>query len=483
MAKPTLVFARAGNAQAIVSWQASPGSNASTIYVVTPNPGSISVTTAASVLVATVTGLTNGVSYTFTVKAKNGTFTGPASAPSNVVIPTTWTRQFGAGTQTRANSVSSDSSDNSGVYVVGNVNGALPGQTYSGGTDAFLSKYNPSGTLLWQHQFGSSEEDNAFGVSASPSDQSVYVVGSTNGALPGQKSSGGSDAFLSKYDALGTLLWPRQFGSPSMDSATGVSADLKGDAYVAGWTDGTLPGQTSVGGRDAFLSRYDPSGSELWTRQFGTSTEDSGSGVSADNVGNVYLVGYTTGTLPGQISAGNTDAFLSKYDASGAPLWTRQFGSGQDDYGYGVAADSFGNVYVAGWTGGTLPLQASAGGADAFLRKYDASGNVVWTSQFGTSGNDAGYSVSADNFGNVYIVGYTSGALPGQIGAGDIDAFLRMYGTAGNYVWTRQFGSSAHDEAWGVSADNFGNVYAVGWTFGALPGQISAGGINAFLLK
>ena len=86
-----------------------------------------------------------------------------------------------------------------------------------------------------------------------------------------------------------------------------------------------------------------------WTRQLGTSSNDSSSGVSADGLGNVYISGSTEGSLGGA-NAGLQDAFVSKYDAAGNFLWTRQLGTTNGDYSYGVSADGLGNVYISGAT-------------------------------------------------------------------------------------------------------------------------------------
>ncbi|MGH2829382.1 MAG: SBBP repeat-containing protein, partial [Actinomycetota bacterium] len=103
--------------------------------------------------------------------------------------------------------------------------------------------------------------------------------------------------------------------------------------------------------------------------------------------------------------------------------WTRQFGTASSDYASGVAADGSGNVYVAGTTGDTLPGQTSSGDYDVYLRRYDASGNGVWTRQFGSASYDAAFGVAVDGLGNVSVAGLTLGALPGQTSSGDADAF------------------------------------------------------------
>ena len=159
-----------------------------------------------------------------------------------------------------------------------------------------------------------------------------------------------------------------------------------------------------------------------WTRQFGTSEFDRAQVVSADASG-IYVFGATGGTLPGQTSAGGNDVFVRKYDAAGNEVWTRQFGSASSDEALGISVDASG-IYVSGDTAGTLPGQTSAGGTDGFVRKYDADGTEVWTLQFGTSSVEftVGISVAASG---IYVAGGTAGTLPGQAAnAGDFDAFV-----------------------------------------------------------
>ena len=215
--------------------------------------------------------------------------------------------------------------------------------------------------------------------------------------------------------------WTRQFGTSEFDRAQVVSADASG-IYVFGATGGTLPGQTSAGGNDVFVRKYDAAGNEVWTRQFGSASSDEALGISVDASG-IYVSGDTAGTLPGQTSAGDFDAFVRKYDADGTEVWTRQFGTSNVDLAAKISIDASG-IYVAGFAGGTLPGQTSAGGTDGFVRKYDADGTEVWTLQFGTSSVEftVGISVAASG---IYVAGGTAGTLPGQAAnAGDFDAFV-----------------------------------------------------------
>jgi len=216
-----------------------------------------------------------------------------------------------------------------------------------------------------------------------------------------------------------------------------------------------------------------------WIRQFGSGAGDYGYSVAADMTG-VYVVGSTDGTLPRQTTAGLTDAFVRKYDASGNEQWTRQFGSASYEELYGVAVDATG-VYVVGYALGALPGQSFGGIQDAFVRKYDANGTEVWTRQFGSASSDVAFAATVDATG-IYVGGRTSGTLPGQTSAGAEDAFVRKYDGSGNEQWTRQFGSATYDSAGGVAVDATG-VYLGGDTLGTLPGQTSTGLSDAFVVK
>src|SRR5215212_8253297 len=387
-------------------------------------------------------------------------------------------RQFGTSSNDIANDVFADSSR--GVYVVGTTGGTFPGQTDEGNIDAFIRKYNADGDEEWTRQFGTSEGATANGVSADSSG-GVYVVGFTNGELPGQTDEGGADAFIRKYNSEGDEEWTRQFGTSSHDIANDVFADSSRGVYVVGTTEGTFPGQTDEGEADAYIRKYNSEGDEEWTRQFGTSEIDVANDVFADSSRGVYDVGATGGTL--QEDEPIADAFISKYNADGDEEWTRQFGTSEGATANGVSADSSGGVYVVGFTNGELPGQTDEGIRDAFISKYNADGDEEWTRQFGTSGIDDASGVSADSSGGVYVVGTMDSGDPLPAGE-EADAYIRKYNSEGDEEWTRQFGTSSFDIALGVSADSSGGVYVAGYTGGTFPGQINEGGeTDAFFAK
>lgn len=163
-----------------------------------------------------------------------------------------------------------------------------------------------------------------------------------------------------------TVEWIRQFGTSSVDVAEGISVGDGGNIYVTGRTGGNLDG-ANVGGDDAFLIKYDASGAVLWTRQLGTSSADKAFGVSVDTGGNAYITGYTEGSVGGA-NAGGWDGFLTKYNGSGVELWSTLLGTTSTEEAFGISVDVGGIAYITGWTGGSFG-GPNAGSDDAFIAK------------------------------------------------------------------------------------------------------------------
>jgi len=401
----------------------------------------------------------------------------PAAAPAPDVA---WVLEFGSPEWDRGNGIGVDGSGN--VIVAGAREGAAPGQTSAGSWDAFAVKFSPSGGGLWSYQAGSSGSDGALAMAVDASGNTI-LAGHTDGTLPGETNAGYDDAWVRKLSPAGVELWTRQFGSPQPDWAFGVTTDGSGNVIVAGGTDSALPDQTPAGLQDAWVRVFSAAGIELWTQQFGSPAADRATGVTVDGSGNIIVVGRTEGALPDQINAGSWDAFARKLSPSGTELWTTQFGSPAPDLALAVAADASGNIFVAGNTYGFLPEETQAGSGDAFVRKLSPAGTEFWTRQFGTVLSDEASGIAVDFAGNAFVAGITEGTLPGQTSAGSADAFVRKFSPAGVELWTHQFGSPAADLAFGVAVDGTVNVFVVGHTYGAFPGQTNAGSWDAFVLS
>jgi hypothetical protein len=172
----------------------------------------------------------------------------------------------------------------------------------------------------------------------------------------------------------------------------------------------------------------------LWVEQFGTRADDETFHLAADAGGTSFVVGRTFGGLPGFTSAGASDAFVFGHDSDGAPVWTSQFGTPGDDVATGVATNAGGAVYVVGGVDGALPGKASRGSWDAFARKYRPDGTVAWTKQFGTSGYDIATAVAVHGRG-IYLASLWDGGGSG---------ILLRYSASGTVRWKRHVPAGFH---------------------------------------
>ena len=209
--------------------------------------------------------------------------------------------------------------------------------------------------------------------------------------------------------------WTVQLGSTGLDNARSLAPDGAGGVFVGGTTEAglTMPAQ---GGPDAWVARYDKDGGLLWLEQVGSLGVDEVWASACDHAGGVVVAGSTTGDLGGT-NAGLSDAWIARYDGIGNLLWTRQLGSNGNDRAQGLACGPSGELFVVGLTEGTLG-SSSAGGQDAWVARYDNSGNQLWLQQIGTPALDHACAVETDGVGGLFIAGATGGDSLGGVRKG-----------------------------------------------------------------
>jgi len=336
-----------------------------------------------------------------------------------------WTKQLVTSNRLfdQGSSLFFDSSGN--IYVTGWTGGGLDGNTNMGGYDIFLIKFNSSGTKQWTEQLGTSSLEIGLGVTTDSSGN-IYVTGYTKGGgLDGNTNFGGYDIFLVKFNSSGIKQWTKQLGTSSTEFGRDLTTDLLGNIYVPGFTRGGLDGNTNSGGKDIFLVKYNSSGTKIWTKQLGTSKDEDGYQVTTDSTGHIYMTGYTDGDLDGNTSSGGRDIFLIKFNSSGTKIWTKQLGTSKDEEAFDVTIDSSGNIYISGYTEGGLDGNTNSGKSDIFLVKYNSSGTKQWTKQLGTSSKDIGLGLTTDSTGHIYMTGTTEGGLDGNANLNGIRCYIR----------------------------------------------------------
>ena len=314
-------------------------------------------------------------------------------------------------------------------------------------------------------------------------------------------ATGYHGAFLSKINPEGDFQWAKTWG-PITDetsiNARDVVVDPSGGVYVTGYFSGIVdfdpgPGQDfrqSDFSTDIFLSKFDTEGNFQWVRVWGgADNSDDAWSLAVGNSGNVFVTGRFQDTVdfdPGdgvdEHTANGRDVFLSGFDSEGVFLWARTWGGTEgpsSNIGYGAAADGSGNVFVTGEFKGAVDfdpgpgedIQSGDNGANAFLSKFDGSGNFLWARTWGTTTGGLGFGreVDVNGSGESFVTGIWGGTLDFDPGEGEDfhssdewAMFLTGFDSEGNHKWARTWGGGNNSAGWGVALHDSGNIYVTG---------------------
>jgi hypothetical protein len=347
--------------------------------------------------------------------------------------------------------------------------------------DAFVSKLNPAGHLVYSTYLGGSESDYGRGI-AVDGVASMYIAGATLSpdfpTTPGALQTGCGrtnplatgcdwDAFVTKINPAGSeLMYSTFFGGSGRDEAYDIALDtspgLVSAAYIAGLTASrdfpATPGaiqHVNSNWSDGFVMKLNALGnSVLYATPLGGSEGDWINGITVDDYGNAYVTGTTWSTdFPTTAGAFDTtcgtdgncnntgtgnwmDAFVSKLNPSGTALiFSTYLGGSNKEFGQGIAVHAAAPGRPEAWvTGKTLspdfptlnPLQSSygetehtGGSGDVFVTRFNADGSgLVFSTYLGGIGPDGGEDIMVDKGGNAYITGSTtSDDFPTTLGA------------------------------------------------------------------
>lgn len=292
----------------------------------------------------------------------------------------------------------------SAVYITGTYSDpnlvigttTLVNTSAAGNEDIYIAKIGNTGTFQWARTTGSSGcDDWGQGIAVDPSGN-CYVYGDYQGSVTTPTtvigtttltSYGMRDLYVAKYNSSGTFQWARGLGSTAGgDFVGGITTDASSNVYVSGTYQAAnmIVGTTTLtpyGNYDAFVAKYNTSGTAQWAAKAGGGNDDYGYDITTDAAGNAYMSGTFSGTtiavgstnLTNSNPGTSTDAFVAKYSATGSVLWSNKAGGTGNESGYTIVSDPLGNVYAGGTIGGTSTFGTytvnSAGGLDAFLAK------------------------------------------------------------------------------------------------------------------
>ncbi len=251
-----------------------------------------------------------------------------------------------------------DSSNN--IYIISRTNTQFSNTTNYGGTDMVIIKLNSSGVLQWRVQPEALNTSNNEGVQTVPSisvDNStghVYVSYTTYGTITGGTQVGAVDVVYAKLSMSdGSVIWAKQtstLNTADYDIYSCIKADNTGNIYLSYITNGTVTGETSVGGYDLVLVKLNTNGDVVWIQKdapFDTQNDEyDRSFITFDRFNNIYVAYSTYGVIPDPTQSGGRQLpAVAKFSPSGTLLWTRQFFPGESNPSWAVGIN-YDNDYI-----------------------------------------------------------------------------------------------------------------------------------------
>jgi len=374
---------------------------------------------------------------------------GLATAGCDQLIPSSTEETAAEAWVVRYDGQTDDDDGGQALILDGLGNIYVTGYSWGGNTssDFATMKYDTNGNQLWVARYDgpASGEDWALDIILDSSDN-VYVTGWSHG------NDTESDFTIVKYDSEGNQLWAARYDGPvnGHDLAYAAAIDYSEDIYITGWSQGN-------GTEEDFATvKYDSDGNQLWVARYDgpVNSEDESYAIAVDVWANIYVTGLSQG------NGTEADYATVKYDSNGNQLWVARYDgpvSGNDN-GQNLAIDSWGNVYVTGWSTGNGTK------ADYATIKYDSNGDLLWVARYDgpVSGDDEPYAMVVDSWGNVCVTGWSQG------NGTDIDYATVRYDSDGNQLWVERYNGpiSGEDTARTIDIDGFGNLYVSGWSRG-----------------
>ena len=364
-----------------------------------------------------------------------------------------WSMRIGTNSTDLAGRVGADSYG--GLFVTMSSQGGVSGAANAGGYDAYMLKYNESGYMLWTYVLGSSGNDMAQGL----------AVDSTGSAYMGVRSN--STGLVVKLDGCGKELWRVVVGTLAVGSAFELAAG-PGVVYVL-WK----------GGNGTFVSQYGWNGTLMWVLNLGLDSSDVAASVSAGADGSGYVAGQASRSVGGQpySGGGGWDLFVIRFNSSGLKVWTRMFGTGQDESARGSAVDSAGNLFVVGTLNASNASVSFWGGICA--------GTTVVTSTFSST-----RAITTSVFSSVQPVTSTKAATSSSSIASTASASMSRLKTTSSYASSTSASFSAaattSPGVTGASCNTLvGTWTSTMWGSGSSGGQsrVWGGGLSALIVK
>ncbi len=364
-----------------------------------------------------------------------------------------------------------DTTSDGGYIIVGTTNGNggdVSGYhgTDHGVTDIWIVKLSSTGTIQWQKCIGGTNLDFSSTVHQTP--DGGYIVGGSSSSNDGDASgnSGNDDCWILKLTGAGNIEWQKTFGGSGLFETIFDLQVTPDGGYIAtglsNSTDGIVVG--NHGGTDVWVVKLSANGTLLWQKNIGGSSNERGYSIEVCFDGG-YLVTGSTSSNNGDISGnhGEVDLFIAKLANDGTIQWSKCFGGSLTDQGFNAKQCPDGSYIAIGITlSNDGNVSGNHGVTDIWVVKLDASGNLVWQKCYGSSFYDFGSAIVLSGTGYV-IAGYAE-AVDGDVNCHDKDYWLFKITSTGTIEWQKTFGGNQMDQPFYLQTTRQGGWIAAGIT-------------------
>lgn len=330
---------------------------------------------------------------------------------------------------------------------------------------------------------------------------SGWFSGTTTFGSSSLTSNGGKDFFVMKQNDNGDVIWAKKFGGVGNDELLyDLVTDHSGNSYIIGAFSGSMMiGSTnygSTGGTDAFLIKVDSAGSFVWVKILGSTSDDQGTSVRIDNLGDIVISGFFRGTVNfsgiNLTSTGSSDIFVCKYSPAGVISWAKKFGSTGYDQNYALGVDGNGYIYLSGNTAGNFTFGSATANGSYFV-KMAPNGNSIWAKSVASSSYNP-YEIQIGTDNNAYMIGWFTNTVNfmnsitlNSSSSNDQDFFIAKIDSSGAPLWAYVGNSPGTQYALALGLDSLNNVYVSGFTSDTLNyrgnRKTTNGGTDAYALK
>ncbi len=271
-----------------------------------------------------------------------------------------------------------------------------------------------------------------------------------------------SRIFLLKYNITGNLQWNSSWFGGYRDFANDLIVDSENSSYIVGYSYNA----TGANDYDILLLKFNSSGDLIWNKTWGTLDDEYGYGIGLDSYGNIYLSGYSVN----KSVSSDSDIVLVKYNKTGDYQWNRTWGGSFRDEGRKLYVDkTSGDIFISGYTRSF----GTANSYDLLILKYNSSGDYQWNRTFGGSEQEYGMSITLDSNGCIIVTGKGY-----NYATGNYDVLILKYNNLGEFQWNATWSGSDNDIALDLVIDSEDSILLTGYKE-----LIGFGDSDAFLLK